>query len=69
MRGLIADFRATMRCILLPNPNAPTGIRLPREAIEALVAEHPDQLVVIDEAYVDFGARERRIARRATTIC
>src|SRR5579864_6624543 len=42
--------------ILLPNPNAPTGIALPRDAIEALVAEHPDQLVVVDEAYVDFGA-------------
>ena len=34
----------------------PTGIGLPRDAIAALVAEHPDQLVVIDEAYVDFGA-------------
>src|SRR5579864_3137350 len=42
--------------ILLPNPNAPTGIGLPREAIAQLLAEHPDQLVVIDEAYVDFGA-------------
>jgi histidinol-phosphate aminotransferase len=56
MRVQIADFRRPCSAILLPNPNAPTGIGLPREAIGALVAEHPDQLVVIDEAYVDFGA-------------
>src|SRR5215813_12075427 len=56
MRVQIADFRRPCSAILLPNPNAPTGIALPREAIEALVAEHPDQLLVIDEAYVDFGA-------------
>src|SRR5580698_6377398 len=56
MRVQIADFRQPCSAILLPNPNAPTGIGLPREAIEALVAEHPNQLVVIDEAYVDFGA-------------
>jgi histidinol-phosphate aminotransferase len=56
MRVQIAEFRRPCSAILLPNPNAPTGIGLPREAIEALVAEHPDQLVVIDEAYVDFGA-------------
>jgi histidinol-phosphate aminotransferase len=56
MRVRIADYRRPCSAILLPNPNAPTGIALPREAIEALVAEHPDQLVVVDEAYVDFGA-------------
>jgi len=56
MRVQVADFRRPCSAILLPNPNAPTGIALPREAIEALVAEHPDQLLVIDEAYVDFGA-------------
>ena len=55
MRLQIADFRRPCSAILLANPNAPTGIGLPRQAIEALVAEHPDQLVVIDEAYVDFG--------------
>ncbi|MCV3243041.1 histidinol-phosphate transaminase [Mesorhizobium sp. ZC-5] len=56
MRVRIADFQRPCSAILLPNPNAPTGIALPREAIEALVTEHPDQLVVVDEAYVDFGA-------------
>ena len=56
MRLQIADFRRPCSAVILANPNAPTGIALPREAIEALVAEHPDRLVVIDEAYVDFGA-------------
>jgi histidinol-phosphate aminotransferase len=56
LRIEIADYRRPCSAIILPNPNAPTGIGLPRAAIEALVAEHPDQLVVIDEAYVDFGA-------------
>jgi histidinol-phosphate aminotransferase len=56
MRVQVADFRRPCSAILLSNPNSPTGIGLPREAIAALAAEHPDQLVVIDEAYVDFGA-------------
>src|SRR6516225_9260788 len=55
-RVQIADYRRPCSAILLSNPNAPTGIALSRQVIEALVAEHPDQLVVIDEAYVDFGA-------------
>jgi histidinol-phosphate aminotransferase len=55
MRVEIADFRRPCSAILLANSNAPTGIGLPREATGRLVAEHPDQLVVIDEAYVDFG--------------
>jgi histidinol-phosphate aminotransferase len=56
MRVEIAGYRRACSAILLSNPNAPTGIALSREAIEALLAEHPDQLVVVDEAYVDFGA-------------
>jgi histidinol-phosphate aminotransferase len=56
LRVRIADYRRPCGAIILPNPNAPTGIALPRDAIEQLVTEHPDQLVVIDEAYVDFGA-------------
>lgn len=56
MRIRIADYRQPCGAIILPNPNAPTGIALPRAEVEALVAEHPDQVVVVDEAYVDFGA-------------
>ncbi|WGD54727.1 histidinol-phosphate transaminase [Bradyrhizobium sp. CB1650] len=56
MRIEIADYRRVSSAILLCNPNAPTGVALPRDAIAALLAEHPDRLVVVDEAYVDFGA-------------
>jgi len=52
----ILEFDVVLQRDPAANPNAPTGIALPRRAIEALAAEHPDQLVVVDEAYVDFGA-------------
>lgn len=53
----LADYDRPCGAIILPNPNAPTGIGLSLAEIERLVAAHPDQPVVIDEAYIDFGGQ------------
>jgi histidinol-phosphate aminotransferase len=51
----VADYARPCGAIIFPNPNAPTGIALGLASIEELLAAHPDQVVVVDEAYIDFG--------------
>lgn len=41
--------------IIFPNPNAPTGIYLPLEQVEEIIRHNRDVVVIVDEAYIDFG--------------
>jgi histidinol-phosphate aminotransferase len=52
----IGDYRMLRQTLFFANPNAPTGLAVPAADFAALAAEMPDRLVVVDEAYADFGA-------------
>src|SRR3982075_138101 len=56
MQIRVADYRRPAGALIVPNPNAPTGVTLSRAEIVALLEEHPYAPVGIDEASVDFGA-------------
>lgn len=53
----VEDFKRPNGGIIFPNPNAPTGRLLPLEAIERLLQFNTESVVVVDEAYIDFGGQ------------
>lgn len=54
-RIAVADYARPNGGIIFPNPNAPTGCLLPLAAIRQLLEDNGDSVVVVDEAYIDFG--------------
>lgn len=50
-----ADYQVENGAIIFPNPNAPTGRLLGLDAIERILKDNPNSVVLVDEAYIDFG--------------
>ncbi|MEE1114953.1 MAG: histidinol-phosphate transaminase [Eubacterium sp.] len=50
-----ADYEQENGGVIFPNPNAPTGALLPLSEVEAIIAANRDVVVMVDEAYIDFG--------------
>lgn len=51
----INDYRRENGGIVIANPNAPTGLALPLAKIEEILSFNKDSIVIVDEAYIDFG--------------
>ncbi len=51
----VEDYNIPNGGIIFPNPNAPTAVEMPLEGVEKIIKNNQDSVVIVDEAYIDFG--------------
>ncbi len=56
-----SDYRIPCGGVIFPNPNAPTGIYETKEVIREILNDHPDVVVIVDEAYIDFAGENASV--------
>ncbi|WP_122646492.1 histidinol-phosphate transaminase [Enterococcus mediterraneensis] len=65
----LVPYKRSDKTIVIANPNAPTGLALTKQQLEELAAEKPERLVIVDEAYVDFGGESAiSLTKRYTNL-
>lgn len=52
---VVSDYITANGGIVFPNPNAPTGLVMPLDRVEEIISSNPHSVVIVDEAYIDFG--------------
>lgn len=54
---VLSDYKQPNGGIIFPNPNAPTGVLESLETVEEILQANPNVIVIVDEAYIDFGGK------------
>lgn len=63
------DYKKENGGVVIANPNAPTSLALSRDEIEKIIAANQDAIVIVDEAYIDYGGESALSLCQNMKIC